>query len=263
MSTVASALAGAAQAPAERKPGYYVKFNLFALAIIGMAVMFVAFRLYQQVFAWNFGLDSTSPEFDKYWMTLVKIEIPVLFGAGFVCWIYLWFTRDRNLAALGPKEELRRYFYFTMWLVAYTFAIYLLGSYFAEGDGVWHQTVIRDTPFTPSHNVLFYACIPTYMFFSVGGFIYAMTRLPAFSRGISVAHVLAVLGPVLILPNLGFNEWGHAFWLTEEIFGHPLHWGFVVLGWNALALPGVALQILQRMIPLFNEVFGHKQAQAA
>ena len=48
-------------------------------------------------------------------------------------------------------------------------------------------------------------------------------------------------GPVLILPNLGYNEWGHAYWLTEEIFSHPLHWGFVVLGWNALALPGVAL----------------------
>jgi methane/ammonia monooxygenase subunit C len=187
----------------------------------------------------------------------------VLFGAGFVCWAYLWLTRDRNLGALKPKEELRRYFSFTLWLVAYTFAIYFIGSFFAEGDGVWHQTVIRDTPFTPSHNVLFYACIPTYIFFSVGGFVYAITRLPAFSRGISVAHVLAVLGPVLILPNLGFNEWGHAFWLTEEIFSHPLHWGFVVLGWNALALPGVALQIIQRMIPLFHEVFGDKQPQGA
>jgi hypothetical protein len=37
--------------------------------MIGMAVMFVGYRLYQQVFAWNFGLDATSPEFDKYWMT--------------------------------------------------------------------------------------------------------------------------------------------------------------------------------------------------
>jgi len=94
------------------------------------------------------------------------------------------------------------------------------------------------------------------MLFGVGGFLYAMTRLPEFSRGISVAHVCAVLGPVLILPNLGFNEWGHAYWLTEEIFSHPLHWGFVVLGWNALALPGVALQMAKRMIALFQEVFG-------
>ena len=251
------------QVAADRKPGYYVKFNLFALAMIAMAVMFAAFRMYQQVFAWEYGLDATAPEFDRYWMTLVKIEIPVLFGAGLLCWAYLWLTRDRNLGALQPKEELRRYFSFTLWLVAYTFAIYFIGSFFAEGDGVWHQTVIRDTPFTPSHNVLFYACIPTYIFFSVGGFIYAITRLPAFSRGISVAHVLAVLGPVLILPNLGFNEWGHAFWLTEEIFSHPLHWGFVVLGWNALALPGVALQIMQRMIPLFHEVFGDKRQTQA
>jgi len=263
--TVATPLAGAAAADiaADRKPGYYINFNLFALAMIVMAVMFAAYRVYQQVYAWNFGLDATTPEFDKYWMTLLRIEIPVLFGAGFLCWGYLWLTRDRNLAALKPKEELKRYFTFTLWLVTYTFAIYFIGSFFAEGDGVWHQTVIRDTPFTPSHNVLFYACIPTYIFFSVGGFMYAITRLPAFSRGISVAHVLAVLGPIFILPNLGFNEWGHAFWLTEEIFSHPLHWGFVVLGWNALALPGVALQMIQRMVPLFHEVFDKREAPAA
>jgi methane/ammonia monooxygenase subunit C len=252
------------QVAADRKAGYYIKTNLFFVGILGMAVMYAGFRLYQQLFAWNYGLDATSPEFDRYWMTLVKIEIPALFGGAFVCWGYLWLTRDRSLAALTPKVELRRYFYFTMWLVAYTFAIYFIGSFFAEGDAVWHQTVIRDTSFTPSHNVLFYACIPTYIFFGVGGFMYAITRLPAFSRGISVAHVLAVLGPVLILPNLGFNEWGHAYWLTEEIFSHPLHWGFVVLGWNALALPGVALQIIQRMVPLFREVFGVEgQAQRA
>ncbi len=257
MSTAATApLNGLAETPAERRPGYYVKFNLFALGIIIMSMMYAGFRLYQQLFAWEYGLDATAPEFDKYWMTLVKVEVPLIFGAAFLCWGYLWYTRDRNLAALTPKIELRRYFSFTLWLVAYTFAIYFIGSFFAEGDGVWHQTVIRDTSFTPSHNVLFYACIPMYIFLSVSGFLYAMTRLPAFSRGISVAHVLAVLGPVLILPNLGFNEWGHAYWLTEEIFSHPLHWGFVVLGWNALALPGVALQIIQRMVPLFQEVFG-------
>lgn len=240
----------------DRKAGYYARFNLFGLGLVVLAVIYAGLRIYQQMFAWDSGLDSTTPEFDKYWMTLVRIEVPLIFGTAFVLWAYLWITRDRNLAAVAPKIELRRYFYFSMWLVAYTFAIYFIGSFFAEGDAVWHQTVVRDTVFTPSHNVLFYACIPLYILLSVGGFIYAMTRLPAFSRGVSVAHALAVLGPALILPNLGFNEWGHAYWLTEEIFSHPLHWGFVVLAWPALALPGVALQMIQRMVPLFHTVFG-------
>jgi len=263
MSVATSTISPAAKVQDDRKPGYYIKFNLFALCIILLVAVYAGLRLYQQAFAWNSGLDSTSPEFDKYWMTLVKIEVPLIFAACAVCWGYLWVTRDRNMAALSPKVELRRHFNFTLWLVAYTFAIYFIGSFFAEGDAVWHQTVVRDTSFTPSHNVLFYACIPLYIFLSVGGFIYAMTRLPAFSRGVSVAHAFAVLGPALILPNLGFNEWGHAYWLTEEIFSHPLHWGFVVLGWNALALPGVALQLIQRMIPLFQEIFGEAQTRPA
>jgi methane/ammonia monooxygenase subunit C len=68
-------------------------------------------------------------------------------------------------------------------------------------------------------------------------------------------HVFAVVGPFLILPNLGYNEWGHAYWLTEEIFSHPLHWGFVILGWNALALAGVLMQIIARMRDLLPIVF--------
>jgi len=253
--TVPSKLTGEKESDDWRKAAYYNKWMLFAATIIVLTVIYGFFRIYQQLYAWEYGLDFTSPEFDKYWMTLVKIEVPVIFGGSVLCWTYLWFTRDRDLGNVQPHIELRRYIYFTMWLVAYTFCVYAVGSYFTMGDGAWHQAVVRDTAFTPSHNILFYACIPLYLFFSVGGFIYAMTRLPAFSRGISFAHVLAVLGPALILPNVGANEWGHAYWLTEEIFSHPLHWGFVILGWNALALPGVAIQIIQRMIPLFHQVW--------
>ena len=77
---------------------------------------------------------------------------------------------------------------------------------------------------------------------------------PSFGRGISVAYTFAVLGPALILPNLGFNEWGHAYWMTEEIFSHPLHWGFVVLGWNALAIGGVLMQIVIGMSHSFKKI---------
>jgi methane/ammonia monooxygenase subunit C len=63
-----------------------------------------------------------------------------------------------------------------------------------------------------------------------------------------------VIGPGLVLANLGFNEWGHAFWMTEEIFSHPLHWGFTILGWTGLALGGTLLQIVMRMTALFREL---------
>ena len=178
-------------------------------------------------------------------------------------WGYLILTRDRHLNKITPELELKRYFYLTGWLVAYTFPVYFTGSFFAEHDGVWHQTVLRDTPVTPSHIVLFYACIPIYLFFGVGSFLYAITRLPAFAKGISLMHAIAVAGPFLILPNVGFNEWGHAYFFTEEIFGHPLHWGFVVLGWTGLALAGTALQIGLRMRELFPIVFNSERVTAA
>jgi len=241
-----------------KKPPFTVSFNAFIVAVMSIAAVAVMYRSYQQFFALSKGLDATSVDFATYWLPVFRFELPVLFGAGIACWSYLLLTRDKALEKVTPVVELKRYFYLTMWLVAYSFAVYWTGSFFAEGDGMWHQTVLRDTPITPSHIVLFYACIPMYLFFGIGSFIYAMTRIPAFCRGISIMHVFAVVGPFLIMPNLGFNEWGHAYWLTEEIFSHPLHWGFVMLGWAALGLPGVLMQILGRMRELVPVVFGSR-----
>lgn len=228
--------------------------RIASFTLIGTLVLMVAFRLYQQAFAWKAGLDSTAPEFDTYWMTLLKIEIPILLASWVILWAWLWRTRDRNLAALGPREELRRYFNLLAFLGVYAFAVYFTGSFFAEEDGAWHQTVVRDTSFTPSHIVLFYGTIPLYILFGVGSFLYAMTRLPKFAERISIPLLVAVIGPFLILPNLGFNEWGHAFWMMEELFIAPLHWGFVVLGWALLALGGILMQLTRDMLELIDRI---------
>ena len=222
----------------------YGNFGIFLIGFLVVGALVLSARIYQEIYGFSAGLDSMSEDFQTYWMTLVKGELIVIFAVNIVIWTYLWMTRERNMESVAPKVQLKRYINLVLWILTYTWIVYWTTSFFAYADGAWHQTVLRDTSFTPSHNILFYGCIPLYLTFGVGGFLYAMTRLPAFGRGVSVAYTFAVLGPALILPNLGFNEWGHAYWMTEEIFSHPLHWGFVVLGWNALAIGGVLMQIV-------------------
>ena len=233
----------------------YVNLKPALLIMALLTIMYAAARVYQQIFGWSAGLDSTLPEFQTYWMNFFWTELAVEAVVGAGLWSCLWFTRDRHLDKLSPKEELRRYFNLVGWLMVYAFAVYFAVSFFAEQDAAWHQTVVRDTSLTPSHIILFYLGIPTYVIAGVGAFLYAMTRLPRYASGISVPFVLAVTGPFMILPNLGYNEWGHAFWLMEEVFGAPLHWGFVVLGWSVLALGGVLLQGIHRMIELLHTIF--------
>jgi methane/ammonia monooxygenase subunit C len=86
-----------------------------------------------------------------------------------------------------------------------------------------------------------------------------MTRLPKFAARISIPLTLVVVGPFLILPNLGYNEWGHAFWLMEEVFTAPLHWGFVVLGWSLVALAGLLVQVVQHLSELMGKVLAEEQ----
>jgi methane/ammonia monooxygenase subunit C len=70
----------------------------------------------------------------------------------------------------------------------------------------------------------------------------------------------AIVGPLMILPNVGLNEWGHAFWFVDELFAAPLHWGFVILGWCGLfgGTGGVAAQIVARMSNLCDVVWNNE-----
>jgi methane/ammonia monooxygenase subunit C len=81
------------------------------------------------------------------------------------------------------------------------------------------------------------------------GLILAATHRPAL-KGWSIAYVLLFVGPFMIFPNVGLNEWGHTFWFMEELFVAPLHWMFVFFGWFSLAVFGVTLQILDCIMEL-------------
>jgi methane/ammonia monooxygenase subunit C len=245
--------------------------------LAGYAAFFLSVRWYEGVFAWPFGLDAFAPEFETYWMNFMYTEIVLetVVGATLCGWLWktrdrnlekywthfietdtlmarrggaelselLWKTRDHKLVALAPREELRRNMTHLIWLAAYAWAFYWGMSFFTEQDATWHQTVVRDTDFTPSHIIVFYLSYPTYIITGFGAFLYARTRLPYFAKGLSVPYLLAVVGPFTILPNVGLNEWGHTFWFMEEVFVAPLHYGFVVFGWFALAMCGVLRQV--------------------
>jgi methane/ammonia monooxygenase subunit C len=239
--TSATASAGVAQA---EEPLYNIT-NFYKI-IAGYTTFYLFIRWYEEVYGWGAGLDAFAPEFQTYWMNFLYIEWVLEIVVASMLWGWLWKTRDRNLDKLSGRDEVRRHFHHLNWLCAYAFAIYWGASFFTEQDGTWHQTIVRDTDFTPSHVIEFYLSYPVYIITGMGAFLYAKTRLPCFSKGISLPYLIVVVGPFMILPNVGLNEWGHTFWWMEELFVAPLHYGFVIFGWLALALFGVLLQIFNR-----------------
>jgi methane/ammonia monooxygenase subunit C len=147
------------------------KVSWFAmLAAVGAEVIF------QRVFGYSHGLDSMTPEFENVWMGLWRFNVisNIINASAILGWI--WSTRDRNLANLDPKTELKRYFYWMMWLAMYVFGVYWAGSYTLEQDASWHQVIIRDTSFTASHIIAFYFTFPLYITMGVASYLYAMTR---------------------------------------------------------------------------------------
>ncbi len=235
-------------------PWYVSDLYKYIAAFVLLTIIYISLRLYQGAFGISAGLDSSDPNFERYWMRLLYIELVVVAVVTTGLWRYLWKTRDRNLDIITPREEIRRYFTLTMWISVYTFAVYWAGSYFAEQDNSWHQVAIRDTPFTANHIVEFYFNFPLYVILGGCAWLYARTRLPLYAQGISLPLTLAVVGPFMILVSVGFNEWGHTFWFREEFFSAPIHWGFVIGVWFALGVGGILLQGVTRIIELLDEL---------
>jgi methane/ammonia monooxygenase subunit C len=216
------------------------------IMIVGVAlltIIWVSARIYQQMFAWSKGLDSTSPEFQTYWMNLLYAIFVCEVLAAVGLWGYVWLTRPNDLDRLEPKEEMRRLGVDVAIIAVYVFAVFWAASFFAEQDAVWHQTVVRDTSFTPNHIILFYSTFPVYIILGVTAYLYARTRLPRFAARHSVPFVIAVAGPFMLLPVVGYNEWMHSYIILEERFTAPVHYGFVIFAWTGLGLGGLLLQI--------------------
>jgi methane/ammonia monooxygenase subunit C len=242
-----------AMADQNKMPPWYLKDLYRYLSAFGiLTAIYMGFRIYQGAYGVSTGLDSTDPVFEVYWMRLFNFNVTFVTLFAGLSWGYLWFSRDKNLDTLEPKEEIRRYFTLTMWISVYTFAVYWAGSYFAEQDNSWHQVAIRDTPFTANHIIEFYFNFPMYIILGGCAWLYARTRLPLNAKGISLPLTLAVVGPFMLLVSVGFNEWGHTFWFREEFFAAPIHWGFVISGWFALGVGGILLQAVTRLIELLD-----------
>ena len=216
----------------------------------------VAWLIYQRLFAWKYGLDSSSPEFARYWYPLLAVNVV---GIALAAAVWLgWLTRGcrrcaEHREAYGevlPEHEVQHVW--RLWAIIAGFAVAIYGfAYFAEADAAWHQVVIRDTAFTPSHMVLFWGVVPVAVVIGAGIYLYAATRLPKiYARGVPLSLALFVTALFMLFVWVAFNEWGHSFWVAEELFSAPLHWGFVLFAFMALSLVGVLVQTMTRLVEL-------------
>jgi methane/ammonia monooxygenase subunit C len=235
----------------------------FFATLLAFAVLYTGYRIYSEASAFTYGLDYFSHEFSVYWMRLLFGQLLLILIVGTGTLVYLWRTRERDFSKIGPREELRRLFVLMALILMFAVLFYVTGSIYTEADAAWHQVTIRDTDFTPTHIGLFYFCVPLLVFWGFATFAYAHTRIPLFGKRISLPFAIIVTGAFMIMPNVGFNEWGHTFFYAEELFAAPIHYGFVLLGWSTFAAGGLLLQILGRVAELTKQPTSAQEALQA
>jgi methane/ammonia monooxygenase subunit C len=223
-----------------------IPYKRLSVGIFFGLLFFVLYRSYINYHAFTVGLDYFEQEFHTFYMTLLYAQLAIISTAGALLLLYIWFTRPKE-CTMTPVEELSIYqMIFGIFAASGVFAVIILGIY-TEADAAWHQVTVRDTDFTPTHIALFYMAIPIGLAAMVAGGLWIHTRMPDFRNRVSVPLLILISAPILIMPNLGFNEWGHTFFYAEELFAAPIHWGFVVLGWGLFGMTGFLIQCIARV----------------
>jgi len=221
-----------------------------SIAISAALALFIGYRMYMNKYSFTVGMDYFDPIFQVYWMRLFWAQLAIIGLIGAIGIPLLWKTRDINVSDISPKLELKRYYTMFSLMALASIVAFVALALFGEADAAWHQVTIRDTDFTPTHIGLFYFAMPLMWVGLAMAFVWIHTRLPDFQNRISIPFALLAAGPLLIAPNLGFNEWGHAFFYAEELFGSPVHYGFFLLGFGFFAFGGFLVQCFNRMSKL-------------
>jgi len=227
-------------------------WKLALVVIIVAGISLGLYRWYMEATAFTVGLDYFEPEFQTYWMSWLYAQGILITLIGMIGVPALWFTRPSTAEVLSMRaqDELSWYMMLFTFLAMGSFLVVCVLGIWVEADAAWHQVTIRDTDFTPTHIQLFYGLIPMAAVGLVLGLLWIHTRMPDFVGRFSVPLGIAVSAPLLIMPNLGYNEWGHTFFYAEELFAAPVHYGFVVLGWGLFAITGFFIQCFNRVITL-------------
>ena len=225
---------------------------VYLLGVLVLAIS-AGLRIFMTTMAFTVGTDYYSPEFQTYWMPLLYGELIFLGCFTVALSGYFWMTRETDASSISNELELSRY-----WKLLGVFCVmglWALTVAFAgiDSDAAWHQVTIRDTDFTPTHITLFYFALPFLTAMLISTFVFAHTRIPAFMNKVSIPFLVVVLGILMIMPNYGFNEWGHTFFYAEELFAAPIHWGFVLLAWSLFFLIPLVVQMLGNMVRLIAE----------
>ena len=237
-----------------------------ALAVVVVAgIALGLYRWYMEATAFTVGLDYFEPEFQTYWMSWLYAQGILIVLIGMIGIPALWFTRptEEEVLAMSAKDELSWYVMLFTFMAIGSFLVVCVLGIWVEADAAWHQVTIRDTDFTPTHIQLFYGLIPMAAVGLVLGLLWIHTRMPDYVGRFSIPLGIAASAPLLIMPNLGYNEWGHTFFYAEELFAAPIHWGFVFLGWSLFFLVPLAMQIISHMARLIAETTAEDYKAAA
>jgi methane/ammonia monooxygenase subunit C len=247
----------------EERPGrgpidWWGGWRLTIVGPIGFILVAAAIRWWEQSTAWTIGINAASDDFATSYLALFVAQVVAVTLATMWWWGGL-VRKGRQLVdkEVTPAEEVRRIAKFWGLIGTLCVIVYIMGSFWPNMDGSWHQTAVRDTALTPAHIPMFFLFFPLAITFSVGTYLYGRYWLPKVygaENGFPWSFFFLISASVTEMAQVAMNEWGHSLWITEEIFAVPFHWPFVFYGWLAAGIFALWAETIVRLLQIESEI---------
>jgi methane/ammonia monooxygenase subunit C len=233
-------------------------WRLCIVGPLGFIALALAIRIWEQSTAWTVGINAASDEFATSFLALFIAEVLAVTIATVLWWGTL-VRKGREVVKVEAthEEEVRRIAKFWGLIGTTCVIVYIMGSFWPNMDGSWHQTAVRDTALTPAHIPMFFLFFPLAITFSVGMYLYGrywLSKVYGAAFGFPWSFFLVIAAAVTEMAQVAMNEWGHSLWITEEIFAVPFHWPFVLYAWLASGIFALWAETIIRLLQIEAEI---------
>jgi len=119
----------------------------------------------------------------------------------FMCFFWLVLRGySSHSEILEGDVYVRRHIFLMFFIAGQVIVGVVAGGFLVHQDAVWHQVIRAEDEIMPAQAIILLVCYPMYLFFGGSAFLYARTRLLAFSKNKGIYFMVLTFAPFAFLP---------------------------------------------------------------
>ena len=175
----------------------------------------------------------------------------------FMCVFWLVLIRySRRSEILEGDVYVKRHIFLMLFIAGEVLVGVVAGGFLVHQDAAWYQVIRAEDEIMPAQAIILLVCYPMYLFFGGSAFLYARTRLLAFSKNKGFYFMVLTFAPFAFLPYYDSGMFEAVSGVFEVVY--LLAYWCLSTAWIAFGVIYLVLQSAKEMLKSFKVPYGEK-----